>query len=139
MLRYARGMTTQTHKLTVDGVGTFDVPADKRLVLALEDEAAIDQLHACGGVGKCTTCRVTVVEGLASPITGQEQQTLKARELDGEPGTRLSCQMTMIGDLTVRAESRLEGSGRKDAGNRPADVIEPPPVYLDVSGDPAAG
>ena len=25
-------------KLTVEGVGTFDVPEDKRLVLALEDE-----------------------------------------------------------------------------------------------------
>src|SRR5262249_5039383 len=36
-------------KITVEGVGTFDVPAGKRLVLALEDEAKIDQLHACGG------------------------------------------------------------------------------------------
>jgi hypothetical protein len=32
-------------KLTVEGIGTFDV----RLVLALEDEAKVDQLHACGG------------------------------------------------------------------------------------------
>ncbi len=30
-------------KLTVEGVGTFDVPAGKRLVLALIDEAKIDQ------------------------------------------------------------------------------------------------
>ncbi len=36
-------------KLTVDGVGEFEVPQGKRLVLALEDEAKIDQLHACGG------------------------------------------------------------------------------------------
>src|SRR5947208_2212289 len=36
-------------KLTVDGAGTFDVPQGKRLVLALTDEAGIDQLHACGG------------------------------------------------------------------------------------------
>jgi hypothetical protein len=34
-------------KLTVQGVGSFDVPQDKRLVLALEDEAKIDQLHSC--------------------------------------------------------------------------------------------
>ena len=45
-------------KLTVEGYGTFDVPADKRLVLALEDEAGVDQLHACGGNARCTTCRV---------------------------------------------------------------------------------
>ena len=125
-------------KLTVENAGTFDVPENKRLVLALEDEAGLDQLHACGGVGKCTTCRVTVVEGRASPMTGKEQETLRARELDGESGLRLSCQMTMIGDLTVRAESRLEGSGRKDAGSRPDDAIQPPPVFVnDAAGDSA--
>jgi hypothetical protein len=44
--------------------------------------------------------------------------------------------MTMTGDLSVRAESRLEGSGRKDAGKRPADFIEPPPVFVQGPGDP---
>ena len=34
-------------KLTVEAVGTVDVPQDKRLVIALEDEAKIDQLHSC--------------------------------------------------------------------------------------------
>jgi hypothetical protein len=41
-------------KLTVEWVGTVDVPAGKRLVLALEDEAKVDQLHACGGNARCT-------------------------------------------------------------------------------------
>ena len=36
-------------KLTVENAGTFDVPAGKRLVLALTQEAGQDQLHACGG------------------------------------------------------------------------------------------
>ena len=45
-------------KLTVDGVGEFEVGQGKRLVLALEDEAGVDQLHACGGNARCTTCRV---------------------------------------------------------------------------------
>jgi hypothetical protein len=34
-------------KLTVEGVGTFEVPQGKRLVNALEDEAKVDQLHSC--------------------------------------------------------------------------------------------
>lgn len=124
-------------KLTVDDAGTFDVPADKRLVLALEDEVGLDQLHACGGNAKCTTCRVTVIEGLASPMTAAEVEVLKARGLSGEPGLRLSCQMTMIAILRVRAESRLSRSTRKDVGPRPADYIEPPPVY--VQGAARAG
>jgi ferredoxin len=105
-------------------------------VLALEDEAGLDQLHACGGNARCTTCRVTVLEGLASPMTAAEQEVLRVRELSGTPGLRLSCQMTMIGDLSVRAESRLAGSGRKDAGKRPEDFIEPPPVFVQGTGDP---
>jgi hypothetical protein len=35
--------------LTVEDVGQFEVPEGKRLVLALEQDAKIDQLHACGG------------------------------------------------------------------------------------------
>ena len=50
-------------KLRVDGVGEFEVPEGKRLVLALTDDARIDQLHACGGSARCTTCRVQFLAG----------------------------------------------------------------------------
>jgi ferredoxin len=50
-------------KLTVDGYGTFEVPAEKRLVLAIEQDAKVDILHACGGNARCTTCRVEFIEG----------------------------------------------------------------------------
>ena len=53
----------QMPKLTVEGVGTFDVADNKRLVLALEEDAQIDQLHACGGRARCTTCRVEFIAG----------------------------------------------------------------------------
>src|SRR5512138_108287 len=109
--------------LTVEGVGTFDVPAGKRLVLALEDEAKIDQLHACGGNARCTTCRVEFVSGEPDRMTVAEKSTLAAR---GLTGVRLSCQIVCDHDMAVRAISRLAGSGRPDAGRRPADQIEPP-------------
>ena len=107
-------------KLTVEGAGTFDVPAGKRLVLALEDEAGIDQLHACGGNARCTTCRVEFVAGEPATMTEAERNVLAAR---GLTGVRLSCQILCDHDMTVRAISRLAGSGRKDAGSRPADAI----------------
>ena len=69
-------------KLTVEGVGEFDVPPSKRLVLALEDEAGIDQLHACGGNARCTTCRVEFVAGEPDKMTEAEKQVLAARGLD---------------------------------------------------------
>ena len=112
-------------KLTVEGVGEFDVPQGKRLVLALEDEAKIDQLHACGGNARCTTCRVEFVAGEPDKMTQAEKSVLAAR---GVTGVRLSCQILCDHDMTVRAISRLAGSGRKDAGPRPADTIQPEPV-----------
>lgn len=116
-------------KLTVEGVGEFEVPADKRLVLALTDEAGIDQLHACGGHARCTTCRVEFVSGEPTRMTVAERDVLQAR---GLTGVRLSCQMLCDHDMAVRAISRFEGSGRKDAGSPVAAEIEPPPEWVDA-------
>ena len=112
-------------KLTVEGVGEFEIPQGKRLVLALEDEAGIDQLHACGGNARCTTCRVEFVSGEPDQMTAAEKQVLAARGLSG---VRLSCQIPCDHDMTIRAISRLAGSGRKDAGSRPDEHIQPQPV-----------
>jgi ferredoxin len=114
-------------KLTVEGVGTFEVPQGKRLVLALREEAQTDQLHACGGQSRCTTCRVEFVAGEPTAMTAAEQALLAAR---GLTGVRLSCQMTCEHDATVRVISRLEGSGRKDCGSPPAAEIVPPPQWV---------
>ena len=113
-------------KLTVESVGTFDVPLGKRLVLALEQDAHIDQLHACGGQARCTTCRVEFIAG--EPAT-QTKAEIAAFERKGLAGVRLSCQILCDHDMTVRAISRLAGSGRPDAGPTPQPFIEPPPEY----------
>ena len=112
-------------KLTVEGVGTFDVATGKRLVLALIDEAGVDQLHACGGNSKCTTCRVEFVEGEPEMMTEAEKHKLAEKGLSG---MRLSCQIACDHDMSVRAISRLAGSGRADAGSRPEADIHPQPV-----------
>lgn len=113
-------------KLQVDGYGTFDVPEGKRLVLALTDEAGVDQLHACGGNCRCTTCRVEFVDGEPTKMTVAEKDKLAERELSG---VRLSCQIVCDHDMHVRAISRLEGSGRPDPGSRPEPDIHPEPEW----------
>ncbi|MAV37975.1 MAG: (2Fe-2S)-binding protein [Planctomycetaceae bacterium] len=112
-------------KLSVDGVGEFEIPAGKRLVLALKEEAAVDQLHACGGNARCTTCRVEFIDGEPTAITAAEKATLEAR---GLTGVRLSCQVLCDQDMTVKAISRLEGSGRADCGSQPTADLQPQPA-----------
>lgn len=116
-------------KLTVEGFGTVDVPDGKRLVLAIEQDARVDVLHACGGNARCTTCRVEFIEGEPTRMTAAERQVLAAK---GVTNVRLSCQILCDHDMTVRAISRLAGSGRPDPGGSPAPEITPPPEWLPV-------
>src|SRR5215203_4433445 len=112
--------------LTVEGYAPVDVEAGKRLVLAIEQDAKVDVLHACGGNARCTTCRVEFIDGEPDTMTAAEKHVLSAR---GVSGARLSCQITCQHDMTVRAISRLEGSGRADAGPTPMPDIQPPPEW----------
>jgi len=117
--------------ILVEGIGTFEVPAGKRLAAALSDEAGTDQLHACGGKARCTTCRVEFVAGEPDKMTVAEKQVLAAK---GAIGVRLSCQILCESDMSVRIISRLEGSGRKDCGSPLAETIEPAPVEWTIKG-----
>jgi ferredoxin len=114
-------------KLTVEGFGTVEVESGKRLVLAIEQDAKVDVLHACGGNARCTTCRVEFIEGEPSKMTMAERNVLAAK---GVTGARLSCQIVCDHDMTVRAISRLEGSGRPDPGPTPLATVQPPPEYV---------
>lgn len=114
--------------LTVEGFPPVRVEDGKRLVLALEQDAGVDQLHACGGNARCTTCRVEFIEGEPDKGTIAERNVLAAK---GLTGVRLSCQILCDHDMTVRAISRLAGSGRPDPGPVPEPYITPPPEWID--------
>jgi ferredoxin len=109
------------HKVTVEGIETVVTAGDvRRLVLAIED-AGIDILHRCGGNARCATCRVEVVDGEPSPITPAEEERLQ-RVTGRKPNTRLSCQIQVRNDLTVRVLRRLsENPELGDSGPRPIE------------------
>jgi ferredoxin len=96
-------------KLTVEGSGTVDVGANRRLVLGIEQDAHVDIMHACGGFARCTTCRVEFIHA----------------------GVRLSCQILCDHDMTVRPVMRFAGSGRADPGPTPQETITPPAEWID--------
>jgi ferredoxin len=113
-------------KLTVEGVGTFDVPEGKRLVRAIED-VGVDILHRCGGYARCTTCRVEFIAGEPQRRTVAERDKLKEK---GEAGIRLSCQCLVEGDMTVRVLNTLQSTGLDSPGDTPEDEITPEPQWV---------
>ena len=120
-------------KLTVEGFPTVDVDEGKRLVRAIEEDAGVDILHACGGNARCTTCRVEFVSGEPTRMTKAEKAKIDERGLQG---LRLSCQITCDQDMTLRAVSRLAGSGRPDPGRTPEPTIQPPPEWTSIEQAP---
>lgn len=104
--------------VTVEGEKSFEVDAGVKLVLAIED-AGIDILHRCGGNARCTTCRIQLVSGALAPMEELERERL-AREGDLGPDIRLSCQVRVESDLTVRVLRRSSTEGIPP-GPRPMD------------------
>ena len=60
-----------------------------------------DWMHACGGKGRCTTCKVIVKSGAKnfSSMTEAEQRFINLNKL--HPNERLSCQVTISDDIVV--------------------------------------
>src|SRR3989440_8583378 len=103
---------------TANGTQTFEAPAGKKLVLAIEDQG-IDILHRCGGNARCTTCRVEVIAGEPNPM-GENEQAILSTKTDLPPNARLSCQIRVEGDLEVRVVNQAGVVGI-DPGTRPED------------------
>ncbi|MGG0240562.1 2Fe-2S iron-sulfur cluster-binding protein [Bacillus rhizoplanae] len=104
-------------KITVSGTGTFEVEAGTKLVLALEDNG-VNILHRCGGKAKCTTCRVEILDGDFCEPNQVEKRAFAEKGV--EDYLRLSCQVYVNADMTVRPILTVETSGM-DAGPRPAE------------------
>jgi len=89
-------------KLTVQNLAglAVEVAPGQTLLHALQAQG-IDWMHACGGKGRCTTCRITVLQGIEhmGPLTESEMRyRSKGRLQDNE---RLTCQCTLTrGDAT---------------------------------------
>jgi len=123
--REMRGMP----KLEIENVGTFDVEPEKRLVLAIEEDAGVDIMHACGSWAKCTTCRVEFIEGEPEDMTEAEQMILTMRDLLEKE--RLSCQILCDDDMKLRVSMTVSGTKANDPGAKPEEDITPEPIWVE--------
>lgn len=129
---------TQTEQvsLQVAEYGEVLAQAGERLVLALE-RGGVDILHRCGGMARCTTCRVSFQEGEPDAMTIAEYDKLTEKGLLGE--ARLACQIECAAGMSLTPLQTVKSTGL-EAGKTPADHIEPaPPQWTTRSGASTEG
>ncbi|WP_299822532.1 2Fe-2S iron-sulfur cluster-binding protein [uncultured Pontibacter sp.] len=82
--------------LTVQNLSNLKVKVEEgQTLLKALQAAGMDWMHACGGKGRCTTCRIIVAQGLEhfGPLTESEMRyRSNSRLKDNE---RLTCQCTL--------------------------------------------
>ncbi len=106
--------------VTVEGEEAITVESGRKLVLAIED-AGIDILHKCGGVSKCTTCRVQIFDGDAGPMRDVERERLARRGVRFGPDIRLSCQVRVAGRPVDSCAGQRASTTGLPAGTRPGE------------------
>ncbi len=89
--------------LTIRNMNQTEIPLarpDKTLLRYIQ-EAGIDWMHACGGKGRCTTCKMRVLEGVGhlGPRSAAEVKYFAAGKLRKDE--RLACQCRAASDVVV--------------------------------------
>lgn len=75
---------------------------ENKNLLDIIHENYIDWMHACGGKGRCTTCKVQVLEGLQN-FSDDSPAEMKFRNLNRlAANERLTCQSRIHGDVIVK-------------------------------------
>ncbi len=92
-------------KIVINDERVLEVPMGGKLLLVLADQG-IRLPSACGGKGICGECRAIIEEGAGPPLP-PEVNTL-GRALIRQ-GYRLTCEVTVKGDLKVRVPPEVLG------------------------------
>ncbi|MCB0212004.1 MAG: DUF4445 domain-containing protein [Anaerolineae bacterium] len=114
-------------------------------LLDAAQEAGISLASACGGLGNCGQCRVTLLEGEVSPPTDDEEYILSNVELHG--GQRLACSTLIHSPVKVYVPNSslitsqrlqlegIDGELTLDPAIRAYEVAVPPPSLHDPRSD----
>lgn len=71
-------------------------------LLDISIDNKIPHLHECGGHGKCTTCRVRVLDGAKNLTPPSSNEKAMARKRRWDPSIRLACQTRAKGEVSIQ-------------------------------------
>ena len=86
------------------------VQPDNRKIDITEEESIliaslrnnISHLSACGGTGKCSTCRIEILDGLENCLPRGDLEERLAQKLSFPSNIRLGCQTKLTGNISFR-------------------------------------
>lgn len=82
---------------------TINSDVDDRKVIELIHENGIDWMHACGKKGRCTTCKIILVQGAENLSLMNDRELAFAAQGRLHPGERLACQAILqSGEIRVK-------------------------------------
>ncbi|MFC6997360.1 2Fe-2S iron-sulfur cluster-binding protein [Rufibacter roseus] len=96
-------------ELTVRNLGDLKVNVEAgQSILAALQAVGQDWMHACGAKGRCTTCRIIVLQGQENlaPDTAAELRFRNNGRL--KPNERLICQAQMTGPVVGRVPDQTK-------------------------------
>ena len=102
ILRALRDRTARRNRIEVRyGSGqTVDIPRGSS-VLEASRIGGIPHYSVCGGKGRCSTCRVKVIDGLDKLLPAGPVERMTLARIGAEPDVRLACQLRPTHNLTV--------------------------------------
>lgn len=91
-------------KIVIENMGGKEllVKDEAKTVLKHLQENFIDWMHACGGKGRCTTCKMIVIDGQngLAKLTEAEQRYREKGALKNTE--RLACQAVLLDNILIR-------------------------------------
>ena len=79
----------------------IDISSDETILTA-SLRNSIPHLNACGGIGKCSTCRISIVSGIENCLSPNEIEKQLADKIGLPSDIRLACQTKVTGDVKLR-------------------------------------
>ena len=76
--------------------------SEDETILTASLRKEIPHLNACGGMGRCSTCRVEVLSGLEFCSKKTKEEITLSKRLNLPETIRLACQTKVSGDLKYR-------------------------------------
>lgn len=105
------------HQIEFQPVGRRGPCTEGLTLIECARKLGVELISICGGVGKCKSCKVRVMEGRFSEVTSAEQRAFTDEEL--ESGWRLACQaypqrdcMVYVPPESLGMQQRLQVEGR---------------------------